>query len=129
MAETILDELEAQAKALHESANALAARLLDEGLRRERHPLIYFRLGGSGQRRPALVGTRLCIWQIISTLRGSKDIADAADYLGLTEPQVRAAVAYYADYTDEVDAYAAEEEEFARRERERWEREQQVLGA
>jgi uncharacterized protein (DUF433 family) len=129
MAETILDELEAQAKALHESANALAARLLDEGLRRERHPLIYFRLGGSGQRRPALVGTRLYIWQIISTLRGSKDIADAADYLGLTEPQVRAAVAYYADYTDEVDAYAAEEEEFARRERERWEREQQVLGA
>lgn len=121
----LLDERAAE---LGESRNGLAQRLLDEGLRLERHPLVYFREGASGLRRPALVGTRLYVWQVVDTLRTSDDVTDAAAYLGLTEAQMRAAAAYYADFGDEVDADAAQEREFAERERECWERAQQVLG-
>jgi uncharacterized protein (DUF433 family) len=112
-----------------ESRNALAERLLDEGLRIDRHPLIRFRTGGSGLRRPALVGTRVDIWQVIDTVRGEDgNVADAAEYLGLTEATVRAAVDYYADFAEEIDAYRAEELAFAERERERSERARRVLG-
>jgi uncharacterized protein (DUF433 family) len=112
-----------------ESRNALAERLLDEGLRIDRHPLIRFRTGGSGLRRPALVGTRVDIWQVIDTVRGEDgNVADAAEYLGLTEAMIRAAVDYYADFAEEIDAYRAEELAFAERERERSERARRVLG-
>ena len=67
------------------------------------------------------------IWQVIDTVRGEDgDVADAAEYLGLTEAMVRAAVDYYADFADEIDAYRAEELAFA--ERERSERARRVLG-
>ena len=112
-----------------ESRNALAERLLDEGLRIDRHPLIRFRTGGSGLRRPALEGTRVDIWQVIDTVRGEdSNVAHAAEYLGLTEAMVRAAVDYYADFAEEIDAYRAEELAFAERERERSERARRVLG-
>jgi hypothetical protein len=38
-------------------------------------------------------------------------------YLGLRAHHVQAAVNYYADFTEEVDAYRAQEREFERRER------------
>lgn len=124
-----MELLDDRAGELAESRNSLAERLLDEGLRTERHPLIVFRAGASGLRRPALVGTRLYVWQIVDTVRESGgSVAAAAEYLGLPEHHVRAAVDYYADFTDEVDQYTAEEREFERRERERWERSQRVLG-
>lgn len=111
-----------------ESSNALAQRLLDESLRLERHPLLRFRQGGSGIRRPALAGTRLDVWQVIETLRSHDgDIDSTADYFAITPPQVRACVSYYADYRAEVNAYAAAETETAKREQERWEREQRAL--
>lgn len=123
-----MQQLDERARELSESRNSLAERLLEEGLRVDRHPLVGFREGGAGLRRPALVGTRLYVWQVLSTLRSSDNsVADAAEYLGLTERQVRAAIEYYADFKDEVDAYAAEEREFEARERERWERAQRVL--
>lgn len=112
-----------------QSSNALAQRLLDESLRLERHPLLRFREGGSGIRRPALAGTRLDVWQVIETLRAHDgDVEGTAAYFAITPAQVRACVAYYADFQAEIDAYAAAELEFAERERERWEREQKVLG-
>ncbi|MDQ6776661.1 MAG: hypothetical protein M3071_10705 [Actinomycetota bacterium] len=122
----LLDDL---ASELSESRNSLAERLLDEGLHTERHPLISFRIGGSGRRRPALVGTRLYVWQILDTVREcGNSVGAAAKYLGLPEHHVQAAIDYYADFTDEVDRYRAEEREFEDRERERWERRQRVLG-
>jgi uncharacterized protein (DUF433 family) len=122
----LLDE---RAGELSESRNGLAQRLLEEGLHTDRHPLVYFRTGGSGQRSPALVGTRLYVWQVLETLRASEgSVAEAAAYLGLGERQVQAAVDYYADFAAEVDAQQAREREFERRERERFERAQRVLG-
>ena len=124
-----LDLLGERAGETSESRNALAERLLDEGLRIDRHPLIRFRTGGSGLRRPALVGTRLDIWQVIDTVRGEKgDVGRAAEYLGLTDAMVRAAVDYYADFAEEIDAHRDQELAFAERERERSERARRVLG-
>lgn len=129
MSSSTLDRLSQRAAETSESRNALAERLIDEGLRMDRHPLISFRAGGSGLRRPALVGTRVDVWQVIDTVRGEQgDVAAAAEYLGLSERLVRAAVDYYADFTEEIDAYRADELAFAERERLRFERAQRVLG-
>lgn len=124
-----LDLLGERAAETSESRNALAERLLDEGLRIDRHPLIRFRTGGSGLRRPALVGTRLYVWQVVDTVRaGDGDVSAAADYLGISDALVRAAIDYYADFAEEIDAYRADELAFAERERARSERARQVLG-
>jgi uncharacterized protein (DUF433 family) len=112
-----------------ESRNALAERLLEEGVRTDRHPLISFRQGASGRRRPALGGTRLDVTQVVTTVRGEGgDIAAAAEYLSVPERLVQAAVNYYADFTEEIDALQTGEQAHADAERRRWERAQQVLG-
>lgn len=121
--------LDDRANELSESRNRLAERILDEGLHTDRHPLIVFRAGGSGLRRPALIGSRLYVWQIVDTVRDNgNSVAAAAEYLGLPEHHVQAAIDYYADFKDEVDGYRMEVRELERRERERWERSQLVLG-
>lgn len=120
--------LDTRAAELSESGNGLTQRLLDEGLRTDRHPLIGFRAGERGMRRPALVGRRLYVWQVIATLRDSRSSIEAtAEYLDLSEPQVRACLSYYADFKQEVDAEAEEERDFADREEARWGREQEAL--
>lgn len=130
MPEELIELLERRAQSMSESLNALAVRLLSEGLRGDEHPLVYFRTGASGIRRPTLLGTRLDIWQVISTLRtNDNDLGATADHLSLSDAQVRAAVQYYADYADEIDAHIADEQEYSARARERWKRSQQVLSA
>jgi uncharacterized protein (DUF433 family) len=129
LAAETLQLLSERAVETSETRNALAERLIAEGVRIDRHPLIAFRRGASGLRRPALAGTRLDVWQVIDTVRGEQgDVAAAAAYLGIPERLVRAAVDYYAEFAEEIDDYRAEELRFAERERERWERAQRVLG-
>jgi uncharacterized protein (DUF433 family) len=124
-----LGELDAMAGVTGESRNALADRLLGEAVRTETHPLIRYQTGAAGRRRPLLVGTRLYVHQMIETLRGSDDDVDeTSDYLGLRAEQVRAALAYYADFADEVDEDAAVTRELECDERARWERQQRALG-
>lgn len=124
-----MDLLDARAAALSETRNALVERLLAEGLRTDRHPLVSFRGGTDGARRPGLVGTRLSVVQVVETLRASgNELGEAARYLGLPERHVRAAISYYADFQDEVDELAARDRDVERRELERVERAQRVLG-
>src|SRR5918998_3096074 len=95
--------LDDRARELSESRNSLAERILDEGLRTERHPLIVFREGAAGLRRPALVGTRLYVWQVVDTVRESGgSVAAAAGYPGPPQVPVWGAVDYYADFTGKV---------------------------
>jgi uncharacterized protein (DUF433 family) len=125
---SLVEALRERARARGESANALAERLLEEGLRREEHPLIAFRDGAAG-RRAALVGTRLDVWQVIDTLRNSANsVADTAAYLQLPEAWVQATVRYYAAHPDEVDRFAERVKAAAEREQELWLRQQAVLG-
>jgi uncharacterized protein (DUF433 family) len=97
---------------------ALAERYIEEGLRMDGHPGISFRDGGSG-RRPALIGTRLDVADVIETLRqNSSSVDQTADYLDLSPAQVETAVRYYAEYQGEVDAWIAQSQAIAARERE-----------
>jgi len=120
--------LDAAATASGESRNALADRLLGEAVRLEQHPLIRFRQGAAGRRQPFVVGTRLYLHQVVSTVRTSRGAIDeAATYLGISPQLVRAAVGYYAEFADEVDEDGAVAERVERDERARWERQQRAL--
>jgi uncharacterized protein (DUF433 family) len=123
-----LELLDSAAKATGVSRNALADRLLGEAARTETHPLIRFHAGSTGRRQPLVVGTRLYVHQVISTLRGSDgDVEETASYLGIRPHQVRAALAYYADFTEEVDDDDATARQIEHDERARWERQRRVL--
>lgn len=123
-----LELLDERAASRGVSRNALTDQLLGEAVRTDRHPLIWFREGGSGRRRAALVGTRLDVHDVITTLRGEAGSVEAtAEYLDLDVRSVRAAVAYYADYADEVEQDVETAAALAREERGRWDRQQQAL--
>lgn len=127
MATQTLDRLGVLARERGESTNGLAERLIEEGLRLERHPLISFREGAAG-RRPAISGTRIDVWQAVEALSDNDNsFAEAAEYLALSEPKVHAAFRYYAEHRDEVDAWAEAMRESARREEEALRREQTLL--
>jgi uncharacterized protein (DUF433 family) len=122
------DLLDEAATARGESRNALADRLLGEALRLEHHPLIRFQQGVAGRRQPIVVGTRLYVHQVISTLRASDgSIDDAAEYFGVPSRLIRAALDYYADFAEEVDADADTARRTEADERARWERQQHAL--
>lgn len=128
LAHDTADDLDATAASTGETRNALADRLLREALRIERHPLIRFAQGPARRREPALVGTRLKVRDIITTLRNHGDDGDAvAAYLELPRRTIDAAIAYYGDHADEVDADIAWAEGVAQREREQWERQRAAL--
>lgn len=123
-----LSLLDGWAEYTGESRNALADRLLGEALRIERHPLIRFQTGASGRRQPMLVGTRLKIYQVISTVRANdNDVSEAAEWFELPQRLIQAAVDYYADFKDEIDADTAWADRIETEERARWERQQRAL--
>jgi uncharacterized protein (DUF433 family) len=123
-----LELLDQRAAARGLTRNALADRLLGEAVRTDDHPLIRFRTGGSGRRRPALIGTRLYVHDVVATVRGEGgSVEAAAEYLGLDVAAVRAAIAYYGDFPDEVDADLEAVAAVAREERARYDRQQQAL--
>ena len=126
------DELERRAHESGISAAALYERFIDEGLRRDAHPLIAFR-DGAGGRRATLVGTRVSVGQVVDTLEASEGTADArirdgAEYLEIPLTHVQACLRYYVAYKDEVDEWRQRVADNADREREAWRREQAVFG-
>jgi len=93
----------------------------------DEHPLIHFREGARA-RRPALLGTRLDVWQVIETIRqNDSSVTAAAEYLGLPVSHVEACVGYYAEYQDEIDEWTAREQEFAEQAENSWRRRQQIF--
>lgn len=102
----VAERLRERAKALGDTASGLAARLVDEGLRMQRHPGIVFRFGPTGRRASLLVGPD--IWEIVSVLRhiearGEEAIAEAASWLNLTPAKIRVALSYYGEFPEEID--------------------------
>ena len=120
--------LDRMTETANESRNALADRLLGEAMRTEMHPLVRFRTGSAGRREPILVGTRLLVRQVVSQLRDAEGAVDeTAEYLGIPPRAARAALAYYADFADEVDADAAWAARVEADALSRWERQQTAL--
>src|SRR4051812_5346395 len=106
----VVEQLRTEATARGLSSSALAEQLIDEGLRSRRHPLVAFRDGPSG-RRAALVGGP-DVSEVIGGLVGgdvpvAKRVARAVDVFGWRPEQVDAALTYYAEFTDEIDAELA----------------------
>jgi uncharacterized protein (DUF433 family) len=119
--------LKQRAKETNAAQTALAERYIEEGLRRDEHPLISFRDGEAG-RRPALLGTRLDVAEVIATIRQNENsVEEAADYLELPPEHVEACLHYYADYRAVGVAWVERASPLAQRERERWERRRQAL--
>ena len=122
-----LARLRKRANRVGAAQTALAERYIDEGLRMDEHPLISFREGAGG-RRPALMGTRLDVAQVIETIRQNENsVADAADYLSLPQSHVEACVAYYIAYQDEIDEWTAREHEAAEQAEISWRRRQEIF--
>lgn len=110
--------------------STLAERLIDEGLRMEAHPLVAFRDGPRG-RRPVIVGGPEVVDVIGAIIAGDvppdERVPRAARLLGTTEPVVHAAVAYYADHTDEVDEELATRARLADEAEASWHRQRALL--
>lgn len=106
--------LEEQADHLRVSESALARRYIAEGIRRDRHPAVTFRVGRVGG-RPALERRpRLEVATIVETWRDSdRDEAAAARYHDITGEEVKTALDYYAEFKDEIDAILAEKSRLA----------------
>ena len=123
----VVEHLRRRAAELNAPQTQLAERYIEEGLREDEHPVVYFREGAAG-RRPALLGSRLDIADVIATIRqNDNSVAEAAEYLQIPVDQVEAALRYYADFKTEVDAWLAHVEAIAERERDRWRRRQEAL--
>src|SRR6266545_7409210 len=122
------ERLQRRARESRETQTALVERYIEEGLRTDGHPLVYFREGATG-RRPALVGTRLDVWQVIETIRqNGNSVEEAAQYLGQPVEKVRACLRYYVDYEEEIDEWIARAQAIAEREERSWRRQQELLG-
>jgi hypothetical protein len=84
----------------------LAQRYIDEGMRLERHPGIFFRTGPAG-RRAVLVGGP-DVWEVIVAVIGAEERGEAliqatAERVGIPPERVRVAIGYYAAYPEEID--------------------------
>jgi len=113
------------------SVSSTIERLLDEALRREAHPGITFRDGPSGRRAGLVAGPD--VDEVIRTLRAVQEeppadvVSTVAEMTSLSQAQVAAAVAYYADHRDEVDTRIAAHERAVEEGEAAWRRQQEVL--
>ena len=110
--------------------STLAERLIDEGLRMEAHPGVMFREGPTG-RRAVLVGGPEVSDVIASMIGGDVPVTDrrarTAELMGLSLPTVDAALAYYAEHTEEVDAEIAARDRAASEAETAWRRQRTLL--
>jgi hypothetical protein len=127
----LLAALEQEASGTAMTVSALVTELLEEGLRVRRFPGVTFRDGPAG-RRAGLVGGP-DIWEVVRDVRGAAGRGEAklrrvAADAGLSEPQVRLAVDYYAAFPDGVDARLAVEDRAAAELRELVARRERLTG-
>jgi uncharacterized protein (DUF433 family) len=98
-----------EARRTRRTKGAVVEGLAEEALRARRFPGIAFR-GSDWNRRPWVIGTALDIWEIVAAGRAYGTAAEMAAATDLTEPQIRVALAYYAEFAEEIDAAIAENE-------------------
>jgi coenzyme F420-reducing hydrogenase beta subunit len=96
-----------EAKRTRRTKGAVVEALAEEALRTRRFPGVAFR-GSDWNRRPWVIGTALDIWEIVAASRSYPTPSEMAAATDVTEPQVRLALAYHAEFPDEIDAVIAE---------------------
>lgn len=126
----VQDRLRDAARRQGVAISGLAERLIDEGLRVDAHPLVMF-WAGPGGRRPVLVGGPE-VADVIGAIVGGDVPPDerrrrAGELLGIPLALVDAAMAYYADFTDDIDVLLAERARQADESEAAWRRQQALL--
>jgi hypothetical protein len=126
----VAERLRAEASAHGTSQSAMAEELLDEGLRIRRHPLLRFRDGPTGRRVALVCGPD--VWELVGGLVGGdvapdRRIERAVELFGLRREQVEAALAYYAEFTSEIDAQVEANRQAAEEAEALWHRQQELL--
>jgi len=133
----VLDRLTAFV-ALHQdlTLSSATSRLVDEALRAREHPLITFKDGPAG-RRARLVGGP-DVWEVVGAVRsvrqaepglsGEEVLTLVAETSGAPLAFIRAALAYWGDYSEEVDAFLDRASAEAAQAEASWERQQALLG-
>jgi hypothetical protein len=129
--ETVARRLADRSARTSENKSRLVERYVDEGMRMDDHPGIVFRDGPSGRRAGLVVGPD--VWEVMSVVRnvsGSGDavLRQAAEALDLSPDQVRLAVRYYSDYSQEIDERIRRNREESASAEAAWKREQAALG-
>jgi len=133
----VLERLSAFVAAHREmTLSSATSRLVDEALRAREHPLITFKDGPAG-RRARLVGGP-DVWEVIGAvhsvrtaepvLAGDEVLAVVAETSGVPMPFLRAALAYWGDYPEEVDDFLDQARAEAAQAQASWERQQELLG-
>jgi hypothetical protein len=117
------------------SLSSAANRLVDEALRMNEHPGIVFRPGPTG-RRAGLVGGP-DVWEVIRAVKSARAaepglaeeelLALIAENTGIPVRLIRAAVRYWASYTEEIDAQIAAAEAAEESAEDAWRRERRLL--
>ena len=116
--------------------SSATSRLVDDALRAHEHPLITFKDGPAGRRARVVGGPD--VWEIIGAVRsvreaepeltGDEVLAAVAETAGVPVPFLRAALAYWGDYPEEVNAFLDRARTEAGQARAAWERQQELLG-
>jgi hypothetical protein len=130
MPRSIAERLERAARRAGQPRSSLVQRYVDEGLRRDRHPRVTFKDGPTG-RRAALVGGP-DIWELVSFVddldaRGERAVEQAARSMVLSIEDVRAGLAYAAEFSDEIRERIALNDEMAAESEAAWQAQQDLL--
>ena len=103
---TVAERLRLRARAAGESLSDRLRRYAEEGARRDEHPMITFRDGPTGRRAGLIGGPD--VWEVAMWIDDLGPVSDPAAELVadgvVTRPQIDAALAYRAAYTDEIRA-------------------------
>jgi hypothetical protein len=114
------------------SVSAMVNRYVDEAMRMEEHPGVFFRSGPSGRRAVLIGGPD--VWEVIRAIKNVRnadpsltadDVVDAvSESSGLPAGKISIAVRYWSAFSNEIDAWidAADADEAAAEERFRRER-------
>jgi len=126
----VADQLKAEAIARSASTSLLAEELIDEGLRARRHPLVSFRDGPAGRRAHLVGGPD--VWEVVDRLVGgdvpvAERITRTVEVFGLPGQLVEAALAYYAEPTEEIDTQVGANRKAAEEAEAQWRRRQNLL--
>ena len=103
---TTLDRLAERERATGESRSQLAQRYIEEGLRMERFPDIFFQDGPTGRRAVVLGGPD--VWELVPDIKGlsltdDAEIEATAAWLRMPVSRIRSAIGYYAEFRAEID--------------------------
>ena len=109
----------------------LAQRYINEGMRLDRHPGIFFRDGRAGRRAVVIGGPD--VWEVIAAARsaperGEQLVRALAERIGTPVEKIRSAIRYYGEFPDEVDRFIAANEQEAEQLERALENERRLLG-